>query len=232
MYALFRRIAKHVQSLDIQDLDLDEDLTLEIPSVANVNVASARQARAFLVAWKFACDDDTLRKRIRWNELCAKVTGVSFDGAKNVESAERFCRAVLEKEGFVGEFPQNMYLLSNHLVLTEFKGAVTTPPGESAKFRDKEPFDAARDERELVLFKVNSTKMEGKLRVKQGMKRRMKEVSNSPRLIGALRSTAVLYRPTRAPSCVRPGEFFDLFGSIASSHVNSRKDNETQQRMV
>ena len=52
----------------------------------------------------FACDDDTLRERTRWNELCAKVTGVSFDGAKNAESAKRFCTAVLEMEGFVGEF--------------------------------------------------------------------------------------------------------------------------------
>ena len=61
----------------------------------------------------FACDDDTLRKRTRWNELCAKVTRVSFDGAKNAESAERFCTAILEKEGFVGEF--QLYCPAKHV---------------------------------------------------------------------------------------------------------------------
>ena len=143
MYALFRRVAKHVQSLDIEDLDLDADLTMEFSSAVNANAASVRQARAFVVAWKFACDEATLRRRTRWNELCAKVPGISFDGAKNAESAERFCRAVLEKEGFVGEFPQCMYLLSNHLLLTEFKTVTTLLSGESAKFRDKERLDVA-----------------------------------------------------------------------------------------
>ena len=129
MYSMFRCVAQHVQKLDLGDLNLHADLTVEFAGVANATVHSVRQARAFIVAWKFGLDSEHLKKRAKWDNLCARVSGVEFDGGKNAG-------AELQKEGFE-DFPQSMVLVSNHIFLTEFKSSSATLPTDSKEFRKK-----------------------------------------------------------------------------------------------
>ena len=88
-----------------------------------------------MVAWKYTLGAEELKKVTQWGQMCDQVGLAEYLGMKSPDNTEKFYLAVLGKLGFKGDLMRKMHMLSNDILIGDFReDEAAMLPGSAENF--------------------------------------------------------------------------------------------------